>query len=547
MGDLSRVHTISYLSSDPNQGYLRRPIEPNPPKSPQFSRPTSTLTTSRLGGGGDQRSRCSSRSINANSYYNRDRSVPRGMYSVLSSMRSGGSSSRARSPSMMNEEAIQLAAYPSGQKPSPDQVPKIERDDFPAPPFPYHPERAASKQHQQQHDRPTVGDKRKQQADEIQDDEALEQPAVQRQTEQQQRASRPRSREFSRELDDDSANSLNGLEDHTQFRKEEEELSKIANGIGKIFLQTLKEREKLRAWKRANLDPRNASRTPSATRELPSRLRYENPTNASPSRDLDRARPWELEQQEQQYHLASGEQSPTRTRSSLGRQSAANQQLSASAAAVDPYTQTSSATPSAASYGYKVVQSNRSTPKPGYGLTAGPYNTQSSVLIDHQEQLNDARFGSEVSFAEQQRLASSRSSDLLGKAATIGGHASARSTTGGDSKLNTEFGTAATIPYSKHYSSSSTRSLAGGASYLRRSMPNVAQLHHIHHDGPPKLYPYHLLATTNYRLPPDVDRCHLERHLSNEEFQYIFHCDRLDFYRLPEWKRNELKRRAKLF
>lgn len=39
----------------------------------------------------------------------------------------------------------------------------------------------------------------------------------------------------------------------------------------------------------------------------------------------------------------------------------------------------------------------------------------------------------------------------------------------------------------------------------------------------------------------------LQRHLSNEEFQALFHMSRLEFYRLPEWKRNDLKRRAKLF
>ncbi|XP_077506386.1 actin-binding LIM protein 2-like [Amblyomma americanum] len=75
-------------------------------------------------------------------------------------------------------------------------------------------------------------------------------------------------------------------------------------------------------------------------------------------------------------------------------------------------------------------------------------------------------------------------------------------------------------------------------------MPNVNW--HLSTD-PPKLYPYHLLMTSNYRLPVDVDRCHLERHLSNEEFQALFHMSRLEFYRLPEWKRNDLKRRAKLF
>ena len=34
------------------------------------------------------------------------------------------------------------------------------------------------------------------------------------------------------------------------------------------------------AYRRANLDPRNASRTPSARTEIPARLRYDNPVNA---------------------------------------------------------------------------------------------------------------------------------------------------------------------------------------------------------------------------------------------------------------------------
>lgn len=88
---------------------------------------------------------------------------------------------------------------------------------------------------------------------------------------------------------------------------------------------------------------------------------------------------------------------------------------------------------------------------------------------------------------------------------------------------------------------------------------------------PAKIYPYHLLLITNYRLPADVDRCNLERHLSDSEFDAIFgvniihiltshffsineiffltltQCNRPEFYRLPQWRRSELKRRAKLF
>lgn len=38
---------------------------------------------------------------------------------------------------MNNEEPIELAHYPDATKPNPNSVPPIERDDFPAPPFPY--------------------------------------------------------------------------------------------------------------------------------------------------------------------------------------------------------------------------------------------------------------------------------------------------------------------------------------------------------------------------------------------------------------------------
>lgn len=45
-----------------------------------------------------------------------------------------------------------------------------------------------------------------------------------------------------------------------KLKKEEEELNKIASGIGKVFLKDVKKREELKAWKAAHLDPRNASR-----------------------------------------------------------------------------------------------------------------------------------------------------------------------------------------------------------------------------------------------------------------------------------------------
>uniref|UniRef100_W5L8T9 Actin binding LIM protein 1b n=1 Tax=Astyanax mexicanus TaxID=7994 RepID=W5L8T9_ASTMX len=49
------------------------------------------------------------------------------------------------------------------------------------------------------------------------------------------------------------------------------------------------------------------------------------------------------------------------------------------------------------------------------------------------------------------------------------------------------------------------------------------------------------------KLPKDVDRTRLERHLSSEVFFNIFRMEIHEFDRLPLWKRNDMKKKAKLF
>lgn len=59
-----------------------------------------------------------------------------GMRALVDSIRS--ETPRPKSPhSMNNEEPIELAHYPAAKPPAPGEKPKIERDDFPAPPCPY--------------------------------------------------------------------------------------------------------------------------------------------------------------------------------------------------------------------------------------------------------------------------------------------------------------------------------------------------------------------------------------------------------------------------
>ncbi|XP_043376970.1 actin-binding LIM protein 3 isoform X8 [Chelonia mydas] len=65
-----------------------------------------------------------------------------------------------------------------------------------------------------------------------------------------------------------------------------------------------------------------------------------------------------------------------------------------------------------------------------------------------------------------------------------------------------------------------------------------------------KIYPYELLMVTTRgrnQLPKDVDRTRLERHLSQDEFYQIFSMTIAEFDRLALWKRNELKKQARLF
>ncbi|XP_042792947.1 actin-binding LIM protein 2 isoform X13 [Panthera tigris] len=65
-----------------------------------------------------------------------------------------------------------------------------------------------------------------------------------------------------------------------------------------------------------------------------------------------------------------------------------------------------------------------------------------------------------------------------------------------------------------------------------------------------KIYPYDALIVTNrirVKLPRDVDRTRLERHLSPEEFQEVFGMSVQEFDRLALWKRNDLKKKALLF
>jgi len=60
-----------------------------------------------------------------------------------------------------------------------------------------------------------------------------------------------------------------------------------------VFLQTIKQTERIKNAKLQNIDPRSAARTPGANKEPRYKLRYNSPAWASPSRDTMHARPWD--------------------------------------------------------------------------------------------------------------------------------------------------------------------------------------------------------------------------------------------------------------
>nr|XP_034988967.1 actin-binding LIM protein 1 isoform X16 [Zootoca vivipara] len=73
------------------------------------------------------------------------------------------------------------------------------------------------------------------------------------------------------------------------------------------------------------------------------------------------------------------------------------------------------------------------------------------------------------------------------------------------------------------------------------SMPNMLE---------PKIFPYELLMVSSRgrsKILREVDRTRLERHLAPEVFQEIFGMTIQEFDKLPLWRRNDMKKKAKLF
>ncbi|KAL5282961.1 ABLIM3 family protein [Megaselia abdita] len=427
--DISRICTYSYLTDKPN--YLRKPIDPYDKTaiSSHFHHPAGYSSC-----GSQPPSRPHSRNRSA-------------MRVLVDTFRS--ETPRPKSPGMNNEEPIELSHYPDAKKPLPGEKSKIERDDFPAPPYPY-----------------TDPERRRKYSESYKGVPASD--------------------------DEDEVDQENVVNEEIRLKKEAEKLEKLNSGIGSAIAKDLKEHAKYRKWKQQHLDPRNASRTPSASKEPVYKLRYESPIGASPSRNLDHQKPF----YEDEYFERS-----TCYRGSIGK-SIGN------------------------ATSYNAIHSYRSPPKPGYGFKVSTLPPSSIRTNGYCSDYSFGGMGDKTHSTDFSCNKSEASVDSItdgDRRALMGGDLPPSSTYSG-------------IPLSYHYPQ---------AGLMRRSLPNMAHSMLVHE--PAKIYPYHLLIITNYRLPSDVDRCNLERHLSDIEFDNILQCTRAEFYRMPQWRRNEIKRRARLF
>jgi len=288
-----------------------------------------------------------------------------------------------------------------------------------------------------------------------------------------------------------------------KLQRTEEVLQKMAaqGMMAKVFLQDIEvEKQKRKAAKHKRLDPRSAARTPAAKKEPHFRLRYDNPVNASPSRVADHVKPWDDD--------ILLESSLSRPRS-----------------AVTPFL------PAQTPVQHRERAISPGPVRPGYeGRAARTLPPRFSPgCLD----VSDAGVG-----AYSTEFSSNRSEDGLGFGSSLG-HRS-------PTMMQQNIRVSSTYTQGLQAATPRSGSGGGGGGYetsgtddLDHSIPDILQAANI--------YPLHLLFTTNYRLPGDVDRCNLEKHLSDADFDMVFRLSREDFYRLPYWKRCDLKRKYHLF
>jgi actin-binding LIM protein len=294
--------------------------------------------------------------------------------------------------------------------------------------------------------------------------------------------------------DDDGTVSPTEKSAREKLDKELEQIAKLENesSMAADLLKEIKAEQKL-ASRKLKIDPWKASRMPSARAEPSFRTRFDSPVNASPSRIFNYGR-------------------LSNTLSGHTLSTTATPMQTSTTASTSFFGDTSIASPNQSASNSTIIAASTSnhtllTPPPPKSATLPANNNQTlSNNIVYNIAVPKPGYG----------LSSPNKSVTLPNNTRYIGMSTHRSV---------DFNTRATSPFYKSalYSPSSPR-----ANY--------------------EIYPYEQLQISNKKKQAiDVDRQHLERHLSDDEFKRIFGMNLQEFYQLPYWKRVDMKKVARLF
>ncbi|XP_070540344.1 actin-binding LIM protein 2-like isoform X10 [Ptychodera flava] len=395
----------------------------------------------------------------------------------------------------LSNELVKMSRFPGASKPPPSEVPKIEREDWPGPPATVNRARAKS---MTDVDKATEEDERK----------------------------------FQEVVD--------------------QEVGKMKSPLGKVILKEKLVEEKHKA---EHIDPRNASRTPSADHEPPIKPRYDTSIYAVPLYEPKSAGPRITtmfnfdspvnpeSRRRKAATLPAGGRLPVNENGEFLNNSYNFSYFSKSTdfndndAMFDSLQPTSPGRPRPRSYhdepdsAYNSDYNNRYPISPISPISPDDsYEHRKSSMSDYE--LRQARIAKGRSLpyipsAHKPTLAVARVSNVesLEKMQTT--KAGKNQTNKGLSVTEKDYSKGMSMPNMYHKGV---------------SMPNVSSS-----PSGRIIYPVESLFTTNYRLPKDVDRAHLEHHLSREDFLNTFQMSVEDFEELPKWRQQQIKKAVNLF
>jgi len=319
-------------------------------------------------------------------------------------------------------------------------------------------------------------------------------------------------------LDKDDDAAKNELND-SKFSKESEEIKKIKNesGMAAELFGEVEAQQKMLLARKLKVDPWKASRTPNAKAEPSVRTRYESPVNASPSRVYN------YNNRSMMTNAISGHTlSPT----PMGHSQTTSATFIGDISLVNsPITPT-----------HQIHYNHGHHHQHDGAMSPITPNSTNASSLNRNHYINSSSRIISSSMLPKAGLNHTSNTIVYNTAVPRPGY--------GLANTNKSI----TLPNSSRYVGLSTC-----RSYDFETPPHYYQARDTMNSpnkpiDPEKVYSYaDLKRSNNTKLPGDVDRERLERHLSPAEFKELFGTSIEHFYELPEWQRVNLKKLAKLF